>query len=230
MKVYDELQRKPKGDCNADHPSVTTRKTLNIGTWNIGKMFEPGNTLQVAKEMHNYNLVLLGFCETSWKQSGQLRLTTGEMVLYSGHEENSAPHTEGVALLLTKATLSCFLPFGQWTSACTFKRLFVQPSLCLRVCLLCTHLSGHISNVHSVVIVWAGDTLHLFKLPLKSVWKCIKNIPRAEAPLLVIIISNKTALAVLLCFERKGKETNWYSTKTSTQRASNIRGRTGYNV
>ena len=50
----------------------------------------------------NYNLVVLGLCETRWKQSGQLRLTTGEMVLYSGHEESNAPHTEGVALLLTK--------------------------------------------------------------------------------------------------------------------------------
>ena len=52
--------------------------------------------------MHNCKLLLLGLCETRWKQSGQLRLTTGEMVLYSGHEENSAPHTEGVALLLTE--------------------------------------------------------------------------------------------------------------------------------
>ena len=65
-------------------------------------MFEPGKTAQVAGEMHNYNLVVLGLCETRWKQSGQLRLTTGEMVLYSGHEESNAPHTEGVALLLTK--------------------------------------------------------------------------------------------------------------------------------
>ena len=52
--------------------------------------------------MQIYNLVLLGLCETRWKQSGQLRLTTGERVLYSGHEENSAPHTEGIALLLTE--------------------------------------------------------------------------------------------------------------------------------
>ena len=65
-------------------------------------MFESGKTAQVAGEMHNYNLVVLGLCETRWKQSGQLRLTTGEMVLYSGHEESNAPHTEGVALLLKK--------------------------------------------------------------------------------------------------------------------------------
>ena len=61
---------------------LTTRKTLNIGTWNIKTMFESGKTAQVAREMHNYNLVLLGLCKTRWKQSGKLRLTTGEMVLY----------------------------------------------------------------------------------------------------------------------------------------------------
>jgi len=64
---------------------LSTRKTLNIRTWNIRTMFESGKTAQVAREMHNYNLVVLGLCETRWKQSGQLRLTTGGMVLYSGH-------------------------------------------------------------------------------------------------------------------------------------------------
>ena len=39
-------------------------------------------------------------CETRWLQSGQLRLATGEELLYSGHTEEGAPHTEGVALML----------------------------------------------------------------------------------------------------------------------------------
>ena len=65
-------------------------------------MYETGKTAQVAGEMRNYNLVVLGLCATKWKQSGQLRLTTGKMVLYFGHEEHNAPRTEGVALLLSK--------------------------------------------------------------------------------------------------------------------------------
>ena len=81
---------------------LSTRKTLYIGTWNIRTMFESGKTAKVAREMHNYNLMVLGIFETRWKQSGQLRLTTGEMVLYSGHEESNSPHTEVVALLLMK--------------------------------------------------------------------------------------------------------------------------------
>ncbi|VDP03834.1 unnamed protein product [Schistosoma margrebowiei] len=33
---------------------------------------------------------------------GQQRLTSGELLLYSGHEEENAPHTQGVALMLSK--------------------------------------------------------------------------------------------------------------------------------
>ena len=43
-----------------------------------------------------FNRTLLGLCETRWTQSGQLRLTTGEIILYSGHEEDDAPHSEGL--------------------------------------------------------------------------------------------------------------------------------------
>ena len=65
-------------------------------------MYEAGKTAQVAAEMRRFNLALLGLCETRWTQSGQLRLTTGEIILYSGHEEDDAPLSEGVALLLGK--------------------------------------------------------------------------------------------------------------------------------
>ena len=59
----------------------------------------------------------------------------------------------------------------------------VAASLSLGVCLLFTHLPTDFSAVHSVVIVCAGDIRLLFKLPIK-----LRNIPRAEGPLLVIKI------------------------------------------
>ena len=71
-----------------------------MATWNIRTMFETGKTVQVAQEMRNYNISLLGLCETRWLQAGQMRLTSGEMILYSGHTDDGAPHTEGVALML----------------------------------------------------------------------------------------------------------------------------------
>lgn len=65
-------------------------------------MYETGKTVQVAQEMRNYNISLLGLCDTRWLQAGQLRITSGKMVLYFGHTEEGAPHTEGVALMLAK--------------------------------------------------------------------------------------------------------------------------------
>ncbi|VDP33190.1 unnamed protein product [Schistosoma margrebowiei] len=52
--------------------------------------------------MRRYNLEVLGISETHWTQVGQQRLTSGELLLYSGHEEENAPHTQGVALMLSK--------------------------------------------------------------------------------------------------------------------------------
>ncbi|VDP47671.1 unnamed protein product [Schistosoma margrebowiei] len=65
-------------------------------------MWETGKTSQIATEMRRYNLAVLGISETHWTQAGQKRLATGEMLLYSGHEEDNAPHTQGVALMLSK--------------------------------------------------------------------------------------------------------------------------------
>ena len=52
--------------------------------------------------MRNYGLALLGLSEVRWNQSGTKRLTTGEVILYSGHEDENAHHTEGVAIMMSK--------------------------------------------------------------------------------------------------------------------------------
>ena len=64
-------------------------------------MFETNKAAQIARERRAYNITVLELCETRWTQSGQVRLNTGEMILYSGHEEEDAHHTEGVALMLS---------------------------------------------------------------------------------------------------------------------------------
>ena len=81
---------------------LSTRKPLKIGTWNVRTLFETGKTAQVAIEMSRYNLSILGLSETRWTKSGRRRLATGEVILYSGHEEEDAAHTEGVAFMLRK--------------------------------------------------------------------------------------------------------------------------------
>ncbi|VDO78318.1 unnamed protein product [Schistosoma margrebowiei] len=65
-------------------------------------MWKTGNTSQIATEMRRYNLTVLGISETHWTQAGQQKLNTGKMLLYSGHEEENAPHSHGVALMLSK--------------------------------------------------------------------------------------------------------------------------------
>ncbi|VDO62873.1 unnamed protein product [Schistosoma margrebowiei] len=76
-------------------PLLTTRATTYIGTWNVRTMCVTGKTDQISTEMRRYNLAVLGISETHWNQAGQQRLNTGEMLLYSGHEEGNVPHTQG---------------------------------------------------------------------------------------------------------------------------------------
>ncbi|VDP35474.1 unnamed protein product [Schistosoma margrebowiei] len=73
-----------------------------VSTWNVRTMWDTGRAFQIAAEMRRYNLEVLGISETHWTQVGQQRLTSGELLLYSGHEEENAPHTQGVALMLSK--------------------------------------------------------------------------------------------------------------------------------
>ncbi|VDP77836.1 unnamed protein product, partial [Schistosoma curassoni] len=83
-------------------PLLTTRATNYLGTWNVRTMWDTGRAFQFAAEMRRYNLQVFGISETHWTQVGQQRLTAGELLLYSGHEEQNAPHTQRVAFMLSK--------------------------------------------------------------------------------------------------------------------------------
>ncbi|VDP23363.1 unnamed protein product [Schistosoma margrebowiei] len=72
-------------------------------------MWKTGKTSQIPMEMRRYNLAVLGISETHWTQAGKKRLATGEMLLYSGHEEENVPHTQGVALMLSKVARNAFV-------------------------------------------------------------------------------------------------------------------------
>ena len=82
-------------------PLLTPRTLARLATWNIRTMYETGKTVQVAREMKRYKIGVLGLSETRWLQSGQLRLSSGEQLLYSGRIEEGAPHTESAALIVT---------------------------------------------------------------------------------------------------------------------------------
>ena len=87
-------------------------------------MFQSGKTAEIAAEMHRYKLSILGISETRWLQSGEKTTPSGNVILYSGHEEDDAPHTEGVALILTREAqkaLIGWVPHGSRIIEATFK-------------------------------------------------------------------------------------------------------------
>jgi hypothetical protein len=65
-------------------PLLTPRTTTRVTRWKIRTMYEAGRTIQVAREMKNYKIGMLGLSETRWLQTGQLRLSSGEQLLFSG--------------------------------------------------------------------------------------------------------------------------------------------------
>ena len=84
-----------------------------------------------------------------------------------------------------------FTLFGQRASACTFDHLFVRlPSLCLEVCLsFVIELSKHFSALPFIQLLLFEQDTSVFYLSFEMYY----NIPRVEAPLLVIKISKKTS-------------------------------------
>ncbi|VDO80379.1 unnamed protein product [Schistosoma curassoni] len=83
---------------------LIARATIYLGTWNARAMWETGRVFEIAVEIMRYNMKVLGISETHWTQAEQQRLAPEELLLYSGYEEEDAPHTQGVALMLSKHT------------------------------------------------------------------------------------------------------------------------------
>ena len=95
-------------EASAQTTLLTAKIKTRIGTWNIRTLYETGKSAQVSREMHRYNLKMLGLCETRWNGTGRTRLTSGDTIIYSGHEEGH-PHLHGVALLLTPEAAQALL-------------------------------------------------------------------------------------------------------------------------
>ena len=90
---------------------LTTKTLTRIGTWNIRTLYETGKSAQVCREMHKFNLKILGLCETRWNGCGRTRLASGDTIIYSGQDEDQQ-HQYGVALLMTPEAKQALL---SWT-------------------------------------------------------------------------------------------------------------------
>ena len=64
---------------------LSPKQRTVMAAWNVRTMYEQGMATMVAMEMKRHNISLLGIAETKWIQTGQCRLSIGELILYSGH-------------------------------------------------------------------------------------------------------------------------------------------------
>jgi hypothetical protein len=65
-------------------------------------MYIPGKAQIIANEMKAYEISILGIAEGRWNEVRQTRLASGETIIYSGHMEENAAHSEGVAIMISK--------------------------------------------------------------------------------------------------------------------------------
>ena len=84
------MQWKPKGSCKADSPSDTQGNSESSHMEHQENVRDSKNHPS-SKRAENYKIGVLGLSETRWLQSGQLRLSSGEQLLYSGHIEEGPP-------------------------------------------------------------------------------------------------------------------------------------------
>ena len=63
----------------------------------------------MAAEMMRFNITIMEISESRWTGSGQKGPTSGELLLFVGHEREDAAHTQGVALMLSKSAQGALL-------------------------------------------------------------------------------------------------------------------------
>ncbi|VDP59655.1 unnamed protein product [Schistosoma curassoni] len=76
-------------------------------------MWVTGRTSQIVMKVRRCNLTVLGISEILCIQAEQKRTDSGEMLLYSGHEEENASHIQEVALNLSKEAYNALM---RWES------------------------------------------------------------------------------------------------------------------
>lgn len=97
-------------------PLLTTKHTTKIVTWNIRTMCQAGKTSQIASEMNQYNLSLIGLSETRWTQSGKTHLSSGETIIYSAWRGQRPTHR--CSNLAHKRSRQ--VPHGVGSSGCSY--------------------------------------------------------------------------------------------------------------
>lgn len=69
MKISGESQY--SSEVTRSMPLLTITVIIDIGTMNVGTIWETGNTSQIATKMRRYNSAVFGKSETHWNDVGQ---------------------------------------------------------------------------------------------------------------------------------------------------------------
>ena len=91
-------------------PMITPKTTLTIGNWNVRTMYATGKAAQIAKEMRDHNIQILGISESRWNGTGKIKMATGETVVYSGRDDDN--HMHGVAIMMSEAATDALIEWS----------------------------------------------------------------------------------------------------------------------
>ena len=87
MTHYNEINQEAAMPTDLLH----TKSENIFGTWYARTMFQSGKAAHIAREMQNYKIKVLGLSQTRLISAGKTTLATGDVVLYSGHQEEDGP-------------------------------------------------------------------------------------------------------------------------------------------
>ena len=79
-------------------PMVAPKRQTTIGCWNVRTMAEGTRAGQLAKEMLDYEIEVLGISEARWKGMASVTLQSGKTVVYSG---DHVVRQRGVAIMMS---------------------------------------------------------------------------------------------------------------------------------
>ena len=91
-------ERKPVGRVPSQRPGAYSGLAPGMSA----PCLQTGKSAQISMERFNYNLDIIGLSETHWIESGEIKINSGDHILYSGHVEEGTHHTQGVGFLLSK--------------------------------------------------------------------------------------------------------------------------------
>ena len=87
---------------------------------------DTGRIAQIAAEMRNYSLTILGLSETLWSQTGKVKLSSREVLLYSGHNRENAPHMEGVGIMISTTAARSLIDWKPVSSRIITARFYTK--------------------------------------------------------------------------------------------------------